>query len=175
MIMADVFKILFPIVGTLMSFVCFCLLYEGTFPAAVERCRHTYQTRPIRSLFLGAALGIPGVALGLAFLNSGNPLGQLLGFSTIFLLFSLAVLGAAGLACLIGHRLNSPQDEHQPWKRVYRGGIVLAITFLFPLVGWFLVLPATLLSGLGAALISFVGRKKITLAPSAPIIEPVQS
>ena len=160
MIMADIFKILFPIVATLMSFVCYCLLFEGTFPSAVKRCSQTYHTRPIRTIALGMFLGIPSVVLALAFLNSGNPLGQFLGFSMIFFVISTAILGAAGLAGLIGHRLNSPQDVHQPWKRVYRGSIVLAITFLFPVVGWFLVLPVTLLSGFGAALIALMGRKK---------------
>ena len=173
MIMADIFKILLPIVGTLMSFVCFCLLYEGTFPSAVERCRYSYQSHPISSFMLGAVLGIPGIIFGVVCLNSGNPLGQLIGFSSIFLLFSLAVLGAAGLASLIGHRLNSPMDQHQPWKRVYRGGIVLAITFIFPLIGWFLVLPVTLLSGLGAALFSLKGRKKTSVV--MPRAEMTQS
>jgi hypothetical protein len=175
MIMADIFKILFPIVGTLMSFVCYCLLFEGTFPASVERCRQTYKKRPIRSLLLGCLFGIPGMVLGVAFLNSGNPLGLFLGFSTLFLLSSFALLGAAGLSSLIGHRLNSPQDTQQPWKRVYRGSVVLSLTFIFPMLGWFLVLPATLLSGLGAALISLRVRKKEEGKPSEPEMEMAQS
>jgi hypothetical protein len=175
MIMADIFKFLFPIVGTLMSFVCYCLLFEGTFPGAVERCRQTYLVKPIRSTVLGIVVGIPGIGLGIAMLSSGNPLGQFLGSSLLFLLTTLAILGSAGLASLIGHRLNSPQDEQQPWKRVYRGGIVLSITFLFPMVGWFLVLPFTLLSGLGAALISLKGRKKHVRASAEPGLDVVQA
>ena len=175
MIMADVFKILFPVLGTLMSFVCYCLLFEGTFPAAVERCRQTYQTRPIKSLLLGGVIGVPGVALGLAFLNSGEPVGIFLGLCALFLLFSFSILGAAGLASLIGQRLNSPQDIHQPWKRVYRGSVVLAITFIFPMLGWFMVLPITLASGLGAALFSLKLRKKQAQTPTEPEMEMVQS
>lgn len=175
MIMADIFKFLFPIVGTLMSFVCYCLLFEGTFPAAVDRCRQAYQTRPILSMVLGGGVGIPGTVLAVLFFSSGNPFGQFLGFSTLFLLLSLAILGAAGLASLIGHRLKSPQDAQQPWKRVYRGAIVLAITFLFPFVGWFLVLPVTFLSGFGAALMSLKWRKKQSAAPADPKIVTVQA
>lgn len=175
MIMADIFKFLFPLVGTLMSFVCYCLLFEGTFPGAVDRCRRAYQTRPILSMLLGGGVGIPGTMLAVVFFNSGNPLGQFLGFSTLFLLLSLAILGSAGLASLIGHRLNSPQDAQQPWKRVYRGGVVLAITFIFPMLGWFLVLPVTLLSGIGAALISLKGSKKQTVAPGDATMGTVQA
>lgn len=175
MIMADIFKFLFPIIGTLMSFVCYCLLFEGTFPAAVDRCKTAYQTRPILSLVLGAGLGIPGTVLAIAIASAGNPLGQFVGFSLIFLMLSLAILGSAGLASLIGHRLNSPQDAQQPWKRVYRGSIVLAITFLFPFVGWFLVLPATFLGGLGAALLSLKWRKKRSAAPGDAEVAAVQA
>ncbi len=175
MIMADIFKILIPMIATLMSFVCYCLLFEGTFPAAVDRCRQTYQSRPIRCMVLGIFMGIPGIVFALVVVNSGNPLGQFVGFATLFTLMSLAILGAAGLASLIGQRLNSPEDVHQPWKRVYRGGVVLAITFVFPLVGWFLVLPATLLSGFGAALISLAGRKKQVMAPTEPTAGTLQA
>ena len=171
MIMADIFKILLPIVGTLMSFVCFCLLYEGIFPAAVERCQGAYQSKPIRSIFLGCLVGIPGTIIGVACLNAGNPLGQLIGFSSIFLLFSLAVLGASGLSRLLGIRLNSPQDSQQPWKRVYRGSTVLSITFLFPLIGWFLILPLTLLSGLGVALLSLKRSKQVMMPQPATVSE----
>jgi hypothetical protein len=171
MIMADIFKFLFPIIGTMMSFVCYCLLFEGTFPGAVDRCRQSYQKRPILSVVLGAGLGIPSVGIAIGIAASGNPLGQLVGISMMFLLISLAILGSAGLASLIGHRLNSPLDAHQPWKRVYRGGVVLAITFFFPLVGWFLVLPATLLSGFGAVIIAFFGRKKVDLPPVESAVE----
>jgi len=91
------------------------------------------------------------------------------------MLTSLAVLGSAGLARLIGQRLNSPQDAQQPWKRTYRGSIVLAITFVFPMVGWFLVLPLTLLSGFGAVMISFAGRKKHAVVPPNPALGAVQA
>ena len=159
MIMADVFKILFPVVGTLMSFVCFCLLFEGVVPAAVERCRSVYEHKPKRAILLGLAIALPGVFLGILLLNAPAAPGKFLGFTVIFTLISLGILGAAGLSRLIGSRLHTPGDEAQPWRRVLRGGVILAITFLFPFVGWFLVLPLTLISGLGAAVMSMWQRR----------------
>jgi hypothetical protein len=41
-------------------------------------------------------------------------------------------------------------DLDQPWRRVLRGGAVLALLFVVPLLGWFAVFPLTLASGLGA-------------------------
>ena len=165
MIMADVFKILFPVVGTLMSYVCFCLLFEGMVPAAVNRCRGVYETRPIRALFLGLAIAAPGMFLGIALLSAGLPLAKFLGFSTSVFLSTRGILGSAGLSAMIGTRLHTPNDARQPWRRVLRGGVVLAITFLFPLVGWFLVMPLTLVSGLGAAVMSMWQRRKSVPIP----------
>ena len=51
--------------------------------------------------------------------------------------------------------MPSPTDASQPWRRVLRGGTVLTLTFLLPFVGWFLILPWTLISGFGAAITSF--------------------
>jgi hypothetical protein len=62
----------------------------------------------------------------------------------------LALVGSAGLADKIGAGLASPVDVDQPWRRVLRGGTVLALLFIVPLLGWFAVLPLTLASGLGA-------------------------
>jgi hypothetical protein len=45
--------------------------------------------------------------------------------------------------------LPAPDDERQPWRRVLRGGAVLGLTFVLPLIGWFLVLPVSLLMGVG--------------------------
>lgn len=155
MIMADVFKILFPVVGTLMSFVCFWLLYEAIFPAAVERCRVAYMRRPIRAVLLGALITAPTMFVGLSLIGIANPVTKFFGFTILCFLMLLGILGSAGLSRLIGVRLASIGDEHQPWRRVLRGGIVLSITFLFPVVGWFLVLPVTLVSGVGASVLAW--------------------
>lgn len=153
--MADVFKILFPVVGTLMSFVCFWLLYEAIFPNAVERCRAAYVRRPISAVLLGALITAPTMTVGLTLINIANPVTKFIGFAMLCFLILIGILGSAGLSRLIGVRLASIGDERQPWRRVLRGGIILSITFLFPVVGWFLVLPVTLVSGVGASVLGW--------------------
>lgn len=160
MIMADVFKILFPVIGTLMSAVCFWLMYQAVFPQAVERCRKTYEDKGVRAFFLGALLAVPSIMVAIALLGTGVPPGQFAGFSILFALMLLALLGSAGFAQLIGHRLPTPGDVAQPWKRVLRGGIILSLTFLFPMIGWFFVIPATLISGVGVSLYAIAGARR---------------
>jgi hypothetical protein len=55
-------------------------------------------------------------------------------------------------------------DEVQPWRRVLRGGGVLALLFAVPLLGWFAMLPLTLASGLGAL---FLPRRPLSISPDA--------
>lgn len=165
MIMADVFKILFPVVGTLMSFVCFWLLYEAIFPNAVERCRVAYVRRPIVSILLGALITTPVMLVGLSLIGIANPATKFVGFTILCFLMLLGILGSAGLSRLIGVRLTSIGDDRQPWRRVLRGGIILSITFLFPVVGWFLVLPVTLVSGVGASILAWWSTRGWTQTP----------
>ena len=75
---------------------------------------------------------------------------------------SLAILfasnGIAGLATVVGQRLPSPGDAERPWNATIRGGIVLELAFLLPFLGWFVLLPVSLLIGAGATVRSIVHR-----------------
>ena len=41
-----------------------------------------------------------------------------------------------------------------PWRRLLRGGMVLGLAFVMPFLGWFVLLPWSLASGLGALVLS---------------------
>ena len=70
----------------------------------------------------------------------------------LILLVLSGLAGSSGLAAQIGAGLASPADQSQSWRRVLRGGIVLGLTFILPIAGWFLILPISLIMGCGAAL-----------------------
>jgi len=115
------------------------------------------------------SITVPVFIVGSAFLGIGNPVAQFLGFCVLIALTILGLMGSAGLSRHIGQRLSSPLDEGQPWRCVLRGGIVLSITFLFPFVGWFLVLPLALVSGVGAAALSLrSGKTKSDMPAMTP-------
>jgi hypothetical protein len=78
------------------------------------------------------------------------------------------------LVLRIGAGLPSPTDEQQPWRRVLRGGILLALTFLLPIVGW-IVLPLwALVSGLGAFLLSLRGPRPSSQEPPVITLTPAR-
>ena len=176
MTMANVFMVLFPVLGTLMAMVCCWLLFEALSPTMIGRARERYRQRPMRTFFLGCAIAVPVFFVGIALANAPGGGAKLLGITVLVLLITTGLAGSTGLARHIGCNLGSACDEAQPWRRVYRGAVILAIAFLMPMVGWFLILPVTLLSGVGAAALSI--RTPKPKAEPAPLMDagtPVQA
>lgn len=166
MIMADVFKILFLILGTLIVVVSYWLLFEALFPRLVDRARTQYDRKPFKTLLLGLAITIPVTILGIALVSAPAAPAKLLGFVCLSGLTLLGLLGSAGLSRKIGLHLPSSVDADQPWRCVLRGGTILSITFVLPFIGWFFVLPVTLVSGVGAAIGAYREERKARPAAS---------
>ena len=150
--MADILKILLIILGILAVYVSYWLLAEALFPKMVQRASECYRS-PVRITLIGLAAAAPPVVLGLVLANLPNPLMKLVGITFVVVPAMLGLAGSAGLTQRIGAGLPSPADAAQPWRRVLRGGILLALSFLLPVVGW-IVLPIwALVSGFGAFIV----------------------
>ena len=168
MILADIVMWFLIIVGLLLAFNSYWLASAALFPAMVGRT-HAAYTRPIRVLLVGAVLAVPLIFLGAAIASAPNPVVKLLGLAIISIPILVGLVGSAGLSQRIGQGMGSSLDERQPWRRVLRGGVVLSLLFLFPFLGWFVVLPATLLSGFGAAALALRGG---AIPEQLPLTEP---
>ncbi len=160
MIMADVLKIFLIVIGMLIVLVSYWLAAESLFPRLVARAQDRYRSRPIRITLLGALIGAPLVAIGLGLLQAGSAPAKVAGFLLATAAVFGGLLGSAGLCRRIGAGLPSPADATQPWRRVLRGAVVLALMSLLPFAGWFLMLPLVLAGGLGAALTAGYGLRK---------------
>lgn len=159
MIMADVLTWFLIVSGLYLVLLCYWLAAKALFPRAVLACCERYA-HPVVPTVVGVALLVPVLVLGLAAVKAvTNPgPGGILKVLLLLLLLP-AFLGSAGLAERVGAGLPSPLDVSQPWRRVLRGGLVLAPTFLLPFLGWFVVLPFALVSGFGAVVLTAWGRR----------------
>ncbi len=167
--MADVLKYLLLVMGILVVFVSYWLAAEALFPGAVDCARRQYDSHIIKITLLGLVVMGPLLVVGFLLLSkASNPLGKLAGAALIGMPVLPGLLGSAGLSQRIGRGLPSATDERQPWRRVLRGGMILALMFLLPLVGWLIVMPWTVISGLGAALLAF-SRKGRESEPAAGV------
>ncbi len=160
MIMADVLLWTFVILGFFVITVAYWVAAVGLAPGLVERSCGRFGSTPWKSFLIGASIGVPGMGVGLAIANGGPPAIKVIGILIVLLVFLLGLCGSAGLCLRIGKGLANPLDEAQPWLRVKRGGIVLGLMIIFPVLGWFFVLPVAILAGIGAAFLGWRDGKK---------------
>lgn len=170
MIMADVLMWTFLILGFYVVTVAYWVAAVGLAPRLVEGSCERLGESPWKSLLAGLLIGLPGIGIGLAMANGGAAPVKMIGIILTLVIFFAGLCGSAGLCLRIGKGLKNPIDQEQPWLRVKRGGIVLGLMFIFPVLGWFLVFPVALFSGMGALVLSWRdGRKE---AP--PVVESVE-
>jgi len=171
MIMADVLTWFLIIIGILLVLNAHWLAAFALFPKVVTASRDEYAQRPIAATFLGLAILVPVIVIGSVLINAlKHPVIAIIVIGLWMIPAVLAFLGSAGLAARIGAGLRSPHDDAQPWRSVMRGSTVLSLTFLTPILGWFVLLPWTLVSGLGIA-VMILRRQRI----SAPVAATVKS
>jgi len=170
MLMADTMSIFFVILGMLLAFSGLWLLCRGLWPEAVaataDRCG--------KSLWPSFIVGLPPtivmIVLTRILFNVLGPAGKIAGVGFVCLYMLQAHTGVSGLATAIGRRLSSPLDEQSPWRATLRGGIVLELTYLLPIFGWFVILPASIIIGSGAANLSLLSKLRMTLFAKRPSV-----
>lgn len=169
MIMADVLMWTFIILGFYAIILSYWLVAYALAPKLVSGSRERFEISPWKNILVGLLVGIPIAGIGFAVFAIPNTFFKLFGFSLILLTLLMGLFGSAGLCQKIGSGLPLAKDEGQDWLRVRRGGIVLGLTFIFPLLGWFLVMPLVLISGIGALFLSWrAGRKEAKPSLSPP-------
>ncbi len=172
MILADILQWFLLILGALITLNAHWLGAHALFPGVVQRARQRYVESPVKTTLVGLAIAAPTLTLAIGIGKvAPNPALKALAVGLGLFAGLLALVGSAGLAERIGAGLPSPVDEHQPWRRVLRGGIVLGLSFLMPFLGWFVLLPWTLVSGLGAW--ALAGRApRVVRREAADVLEP---
>jgi hypothetical protein len=153
MIFADILFWFLIVAGAYLALNAYWLAAVALFRPVVERARLTYATRPVAATLAGLLAMVPVALVFVVFAKAAQPGVKLLTGALLMVPLIFALIGSAGLADKIGAGLAAPVDEAQPWRRVLRGGGVLALLFVLPLLGWFAVFPLTLASGLGALLL----------------------
>ena len=123
----------------------------GLFPHAAEKFAEVYERRPIRAVLLGLITYAPIQALGLNANKIGNGPVKFIVIIATFGSLLIAFIGTSGLALRIGRNLSAGSDT---WRQVLRGGVMLALVFITPFLGWFFALPIGLVSGFGAFLLA---------------------
>lgn len=99
-------------------------------------------------------LGVPAAGL----LAAGSVF-QLFGSMLMLFLLFWAFMGLAVVARLVGQRLTAMYErEESPFIQTVAGSLVLSFSIAFPLIGWLIILPFSLVIGMGViALVTIRG------------------
>jgi hypothetical protein len=166
--MSDVLAIFGALLIIGLAFPALLLTTQLTLPAAVERARQRIERTPWRCFGLGVVMmGLSAIPI-LALLNVPGP-GQFTGVTLTVLLLCVGLIGAAGMAALLGTRLLTASNGHlSPSGSFVAGATTLELAAIFPIIGWLIILPLALLLALGAA-----GYALLRPSPRFPTPTPV--
>ena len=169
MVLADTMAVFLVVLVLIIALPALWLLCRGLWPLAVENStRHCHQ-----GLFKSFLCGLPltvAVIVVFGMLTKMGSAGGIAGAALLSIYVIYSSVGIAGLATAVGQKLPSPEDQDCPWKATRRGSIVLVLSYLLPFIGWFVILPCSLLVGCGSATrnLFYARNKNLTLinAPS---------
>jgi len=151
--MSDVYAVFGTLLALGIAFPGMLTAFWLLFPAAVERSEMRIEAAPWKSFWLGIgfAIGI-GIPVGIL-INVPVGVLQFLGFMVLLLTLGISTFGAAGIARLMGRRIHDQSEGGlSETKSLVMGAIALGLAAVFPIVGWFLVIPASLIISLGSSL-----------------------
>jgi hypothetical protein len=117
----------------------------------------------LKPFLAGLPLTMLMVLAAIVLSNLLGPLGKIAAVSIVCLYMVFAHIGVAGLATCIGQRLASPTDAEQTWRATLRGGIILELPYLLPILGWFGLLPISIIIGCGATTLSLLSMRSIEI------------
>ncbi len=133
------------------------------FPATVERAQDCLEQTPWRCFWFGGILLAAAIIPILILLILPFSPAKFTGWLLIGLILGISSLGSAGIAAKMGARLTQ-QTQANPATAFIGSAIALELAVVFPIVGWLLVFPLTIVLAIGAtgfALLRWVPKKII--------------
>ena len=167
---AVVFAIALFLFGTALTLAAGMLTAAGIFPEFTGRCAERLR-RPVRCFFAGVGV-VVGVVVFMGLAKHLGGLGNLLMLVAGGGAVLVGVAGAAGLVERIASRGGAGADG---WVARRRAATVLALSWVIPVAGGLVLLPACLLMGLGAAVMSVRKgeRGRVVEPPPVPVVPTV--
>jgi len=138
-------------------------------PQQTHRAQTFLDKNTKKCFFVGLVMA---VLVFIALTMVGNPAGpiKLVGMALALSLGGVLIVGGAGIASLLGSRIGEMSGARTSFGMLVRGSIVHSFAMLFPLLGWFLMLPLSIIFALGSGVLAILPQKQTY---SSPIIPPL--
>lgn len=165
--MADVYAVVFTLIGVLVSTPALLVALNLLLPRATTKTYLRLKHTPVKSFFVG----IPSLLflLGWMVITGQVNLGPVQATAFVAGLGGMAIgaVGGAGIARLLGERVAWGSEVPDGTRALIRGAVVYELACLVPIVGWFVFAPLVGTAAFGAALLGLAG-----WAPDAGEAEP---
>lgn len=151
--MSDVIAVFSTLLMTGLAFPGMLTMWSLLFPNLVERARKRVERTPWATFWLGAAgtilLVIPiMILLALPFAPA-----KFFGWVGIFIALTFASFGASGIAAQMGTRLTRRvKPDMSEITTFIWGAVAFELAAVFPVLGWFIIIPLGVITSLGAAI-----------------------
>lgn len=164
---ATVWMIVWLLIGAVITIASSLLTARTLFPEFAGRCAARCAT-PVRAFFLGlVTVGAGAVLAGIA--AKGGAVGQPVAFVVIGCVSLLALAGVSGQIVRMAARTAHDGESANSWAASRRAATILTLSYILPVAGWVVILPLSLLTGLGCAIMSL----RVRAAGPAPAAIPV--
>lgn len=142
-------------IGILLIVVAYATCGSALLPTAAERGRERLAHRPIRTLAVGIGISVPWMLIAILMMAGGQ--GSIIGLLGVVMTIAWMLTALLGLASVASHVGARGESGPLRWTTTARGAALLALTWMLPIVGWFVALPLSLACGLGC----LVGRRPV--------------
>lgn len=155
--MADVYIVVFTVIGILISFPGLAAALNLLLPRATEAAYLRLAHTPGRTFVVG--LPVTGLFSLFIIITANINFGPVkaMAFIAALIMMGFGALGAAGMARLMGERIDMISQNGKPMRNLVLGAVFLELAALFPIIGWFLFLPIASVITIGAASFGLIG------------------
>ena len=157
--MTEIRQLFLGVILLTVALAAYFLVFVAFFSNRITKTQRVINQTPGRSFWVGLVnflfFGVIVMLLFAMSENAENLVRFILIPPAVAITAVLAIIlsfGLTGMVNTVGERIFPDQSA---WRKTLWGTVILAFACALPFVGWFLLLPYTSLTGIGAVILSF--------------------
>ena len=158
MAIGDVILTVSCLAGLMAALPALLIFLNVAFVGTSDRAATRLAKGGIVPFFVGLGMTLLIAGPSVLMLATGSFL-QFCGSISLLAFFFFGFLGLASVSRLVGYRVTELNErESSPLVQALAGALVLSFGIAFPLLGWLVVFPFSLIIGIGAVVLAMINR-----------------
>ncbi len=158
MAIGDVILTVSCLAGFMAALPALLIFLNVAFVGTSDRAATRLAKGGIVPFFVGVGVTLFTMGPSILMLAAGSFL-QFCGGISLLAFFFFGFMGLASVSRLVGYRVTELNErEASPLVQALAGALVLSFGLAFPLLGWLVVFPFSLIIGIGAVVLAMINR-----------------